>query len=89
VPLAMTALAILALFQLMYNWNKFRWPMDTTTDDFMRTLPVGLALFRGAHVVECGVLMGGSTLALLPTCVAYPLAQLSLVRGIAMSAITG
>jgi multiple sugar transport system permease protein len=88
-PLASTALATLALFHFMYNWNDFLWPMVMTTDNLMRTLPVGLALFRGAHVVEYGVLMAGSTLALLPMFVAYLFAQRYFVRGIAMSAIKG
>jgi multiple sugar transport system permease protein len=55
----------------------------------MRTLSVGLALCRGAHVAEYGVLMAGSTPALLPMFAAYLFAQRFLVRGIAMSAFKG
>ena len=38
-PLAGPALATLAVFHFMYNWNDFLWPLVITSSTEMRTLP--------------------------------------------------
>jgi multiple sugar transport system permease protein len=81
-PLAKPALATLAVFHFMYNWNDFLWPLVVTNDVTMRNLPAGLALFSGQYVIEHGVLMAGATLSLIPLAVAFLLAQRYFVRGI-------
>ena len=86
-PLSVPALATLAIFHFMYNWNDFLWPLVITTTTEMRTLPAGLTLFMGAHVVEHAVLMAGATIALLPLAVAFLLAQRHFVRGVVMSGL--
>ena len=87
VPLSGPALATLAIFHFMYNWNDFLWPLLITSSTEMRTLPAGLALFVGQHVVEYGVVMAGAVLTLLPLLVAFLFAQRYFIQGIAMSGI--
>jgi multiple sugar transport system permease protein len=82
-PLAVPALLTLGLFHFMYNWNDLLWPLIVTTETSMQTLPAGLALFMGEHVVEYGLLMAGSILALLPMIVMFLLIQRKFVEGIA------
>ena len=86
-PLSGPALATLAVFHFMYNWNDFLWPLLITSSLEMRTLPAGLALFVGSHVVEYGVVMAGAILALLPLLVAFLFAQRYFIQGIAMTGI--
>jgi multiple sugar transport system permease protein len=86
-PLSGTALATLAIFHFMYNWNDFLWPLLITSSTEMRTLPAGLALFVGQHVVEYGVVMAGAVLTLLPLLVAFLFAQRYFIQGIAMTGI--
>ncbi len=86
-PLSLPALATLAVFHFMYNWNDFLWPLVITTSTDMRTLPAGLTLFMGSHVIEHAVLMAGATLALLPLAMAFLLAQRYFVRGVVMSGL--
>jgi len=86
-PLSIPALATLAVFHFMYNWNDFLWPLLITSSTDMRTLPAGLALFMGQHVVEYGVIMAGATLALAPLFIAFLFAQQYFVRGIALSGL--
>jgi multiple sugar transport system permease protein len=81
------ALATLAIFHFMYNWNDFLWPLLITSSTDMRTLPAGLALFMGQHVVEYAVLMAGATLALAPLFLAFLFAQRYFVQGIALSGL--
>lgn len=86
-PLSGPALATLAVFHFMYNWNDFLWPLLITSSTEMRTLPAGLALFVGQHVVEYGVVMAGAVLTLLPLLIAFLFAQRYFIQGIAMTGI--
>lgn len=86
-PLSLPALATLTIFHFMYNWNDFLWPLLITKTTEMRTLPAGLALFMGQHVVEYSLLMAGATLALLPLFIAFLFAQRYFVRGIAFTGL--
>lgn len=86
-PLSVPAIATLAVFHFMYNWNDFLWPLLITSSTEMRTLPAGLALFMGQHVVEYAVLMAGSVMALAPLFVAFLFAQKYFVQGIALSGL--
>ena len=88
-PLAKPALATLAVFYFMNNWNDFLWPLVVTSTTDMRTLPAGLTLFAGEYVVEHGVLMAGAIISLLPLAVAFALAQRYFTRGIATTGIKG
>lgn len=86
-PLSLPALATLGVFHFMYNWNDFLWPLIITTSTEMRTLPAGLTLFMGSHVVEHSVLMAGATMAIAPLALAFVLAQRFFVRGVVMSGL--
>jgi multiple sugar transport system permease protein len=86
-PLAWPAVLTLGLFNLLYNWNDLLWPLVVTTDERMRTLPAGLALFKGQHSAEYGLLMAGAILALLPMVVAFFLVQRRFVEGIATTGL--
>jgi len=86
-PLSKPALATLAVFHFMYNWNDFLWPLVITSSTDMRTLPAGLTLFMGSYVIEHAVLMAGSVISLLPLALAFILAQRYFVRGVVMTGI--
>ena len=86
-PLARPALATLAVFHFMYNWNDFLWPLVITSSTEMRTLPAGLTLFSGQFVIEHAVLMAGATISLAPLAISFLFAQRFFVQGIATTGI--
>lgn len=86
-PLAKPALATLAVFQFMNNWNDFLWPLVVTSSTNMRTLPSGLTLFGGQYIVDYAVLMAGAAISLLPLAVAFFFAQRYFVQGIATTGL--
>ena len=47
-PLAIPVVATLAIFTFVSSWNSFMWPLIVTNSEGMRTLPVGLAIFKGS-----------------------------------------
>jgi multiple sugar transport system permease protein len=86
-PLSGPALATLAIFHFMYNWNDFLWPLVITSSPDMRTVPAGLTLFMGTHVIEHPILMAGATISLLPLAIAFLFLQRYFVRGVAMTGL--
>lgn len=82
-PLSKPALVTLGLFHFQYNWNDLLWPLIINPGGGATTLPAGLALFMGQHVVEYGLLMAASVLSLLPVVVFFLAIQRGFVEGIA------
>jgi multiple sugar transport system permease protein len=89
IPLSKPVLAVVALFTFQGSWNDFLWPLVIVQSDRMRTIQLGLTLFRSQHNVEWGVLMAGTTLATAPTVALFLAAQRYFVRGIALTGIKG
>lgn len=65
-PLTVPALAALAIFTMIGNWEAFIWPLLITNSEAMRTLPIGLALFAGRYLQRLDLQMAASTIAILP-----------------------
>ena len=86
-PLAWPAALTIGLFNLLNNWNDLLWPLVVTTRTERRTLPAGLALFKGQHVTDYGLLMAGSVLALLPMLAAFLFVQRRFIEGIATTGL--
>ena len=55
-------------FYLYPTWNSFMWPLIVTNSDSMRTLPVGLAVFKGSfrETTEWGQLMACAVISVIP-----------------------
>lgn len=89
IPVVVASLSTLGVFHFMYNWNDFLWPMLMTNTVEMQTLPVGLALFQGEHVMEHGPMFAGAVLSIVPILVIFLAAQKTFIKGIALSGIKG
>lgn len=88
-PLCKPALAVVALFSFQASWNDFLWPLVIIQSDRMRTVQLGLALFRTQTRINWGVLMAGTAIATIPTVVLFLSFQQYFVRGIALTGIKG
>lgn len=68
-PLAMPAVATLSIFTFVTTWNSFMWPLIVTNTESMRTLPVGLAIFKGSfrEITLWGDLLACSVICTIPT----------------------
>jgi multiple sugar transport system permease protein len=86
-PLSLPALATLGIFHFTFNWNDFLWPLIITTNDDMRTLPAGLAVFSGQHETQYNLMMAGAALTLLPLLIAFLFLQRYFIRGIALTGL--
>jgi multiple sugar transport system permease protein len=88
-PLVASALATLAIFNFIGNWNAFIWPLIVASKPRRFTLPVGLANFSGEAGSDWHLIMTGATVAMAPLVVVFLLFQRRIVRGIAMTGLRG
>ncbi len=67
-PLALPTVATLAIFTFVTTWNSFMWPLIVTNSEGMRTLPVGLAIYKGSfrEVTMWGELLACSVICTIP-----------------------
>lgn len=72
-PLALPAIATLSIFTFISSWNSFMWPLIVTNSDSMRTLPVGLALFKGSfrELTQWGDLLACAVICTIPTILVF------------------
>lgn len=71
----------LFLFSFVYHWNDYFWPLVMTTDDAVRTLPLGIALLREQGTgVRWHIVMAGNVLLSAPALLVFAAAQKYLLR---------
>ncbi|MGB3716987.1 MAG: carbohydrate ABC transporter permease [Candidatus Promineifilaceae bacterium] len=88
-PLTLPAMAALAIFNFLGNWNAYIWPLIVTSDKSMMTLPVGLAFFSNENSADWHLIMTGATLSVLPLMLIFILFQRHIIKGIALTGVKG
>lgn len=88
-PLSKPALATVAIFSFLGNWNDFLGPLIYLSSQEKYTIAIGLNLFRGQYFTYMGYMMAVSVLTVLPVIVIFLLAQQYFIRGIVMSGLKG
>lgn len=84
-PLAMPAIAVLAIFSIMWRWNEFLWPMIVLTHSEVHTLQVGLNAFQGELNVQWHYILAMTVVTLIPVVVVFAFLQKFITTGIASS----
>jgi sn-glycerol 3-phosphate transport system permease protein len=83
-PALKPTLAALFLLSFVFHWNDYFWPLVMTTDDRIRTVPVGIALLREQGTgVRWHLVMAGNVILSAPILVVFAIAQRHLVRAVA------
>jgi alpha-1,4-digalacturonate transport system permease protein len=82
-PLARPALAVLAIFSVMWRWNDFLWPLVVLQNSEFFTLQVGLNSFRGELQTQWDLVLAMTVLTALPVTVVFALLQKYITTGIA------
>ncbi|MDV6375471.1 carbohydrate ABC transporter permease [Deinococcus arenicola] len=88
-PLVRPALASLAIFTFLGNWNAFLWPLIVIQKPEFRTLPVGTALFNGEAGTQWGLIMAASSLAVIPVLIVFAIFQKQIIEGIVLTGMKG
>jgi len=89
-PLLKTVLATVAMILFLNSWNDFLWPVIIINSESLRTIPVGIALFKDPYGnIDYGPLMAATVVATAPMLIAYILSQKFMIRGIALTGLKG
>ncbi len=89
VPLAVPAIATLAVFKFIGQWNNLLWPLVISNSDATRTASVGLQVFQDTNGTQWNLLLMAATVTTVPLVVIFFLTQRWFVRGITMSGLGG
>jgi multiple sugar transport system permease protein len=88
-PLAKPALATVALFEFLYNWNDFMGPLVYLNDNSLYTLSLGLQNFQSMRQPTPELLMCACTIMVLPIIVIFFFAQRTFIQGVTMTGLKG
>ncbi|MDO4940527.1 MAG: carbohydrate ABC transporter permease [Erysipelotrichaceae bacterium] len=85
IPLIKPAIASLAVFSFLWNWNSYFTPMIFLTSPDKFTVPLTLQMFKGKHSADWSLIMAASTISVLPVLIVYMFGQNYIVEGITIT----
>jgi multiple sugar transport system permease protein len=88
-PLSKSALMTVGLMAFNDRWNDYLYSLIMTTKDAMRTIQVGLAVFRGEIATEWQYLTAISVFVSMPVILLFLLVQKRFIDGVMMSGVKG
>lgn len=86
-PLSMPALVTSIVVNMLWIWNELLISLVFLQGEEMRTLMVGITVFRERFTLNVPVVMAGLTLATVPMLLAYLLGQRYFTRGLVAGAV--
>lgn len=90
-PLIKPALAILAIFTFISQWNSFVWPLVVMHTSSMRTVPLALSVLNSqfGFGTNFAMVMAGATVVTLPVLIVFICFQKYFIKGIALIGLKG
>lgn len=88
-PLCAPAIAAMAIFSFVRNWNDFLWPLIVLQKARNYTLTVGVAGLQGEFSTDYGIIFAGAALAAIPMIVFFLAFQKYFLEGVRMGALKG
>ena len=80
-PMLRPTLVSLFLVSFVFHYNDYFWPLVMTTDDTVRTLPLGVALLREQGTgIRWHIVMAGNVVLSVPLLALFAIAQKHLLR---------
>jgi len=87
VPIAKPTIIAFSLFSLVYHWNDYFWPLVMTTNEAVRTLPLGVAMLREEGTgARWHIIMAGNMFVVVPMILVFLLAQRHIIRAFTFTA---
>ncbi|AQZ51253.1 carbohydrate ABC transporter permease [Martelella mediterranea] len=86
-PLAAPALAVLAIFSVVWRWNDFLWPLVVLSSKEVYTLQVGLNTYAGELNVQWHYILAMTVVTMIPVVLVFVFLQRFITSGIAGSGL--
>jgi alpha-1,4-digalacturonate transport system permease protein len=82
-PLTAPALAVLAIFSVVWRWNDFLWPLIVLSRKELYTLQVGLNVYAGELNVQWHYILAMTVVTMIPVVLVFVFLQRFITTGIA------
>ena len=82
-PLTAPALAVLAIFSVVWRWNDFLWPLIVLSRKELYTLQVGLNTYAGELNVQWHFILAMTVVTMIPVVLVFVFLQRFITTGIA------
>ena len=90
VPMTKPALATVAIFSFIGNWNNFLGPLLYLRDEELLTASIGLLQFQGQFGnIDYHLMMAVAVVAIVPVLIVFTIGQRTFVQGIALTGVKG
>lgn len=86
-PLTAPALAVLAIFSVVWRWNDFLWPLIVLSRKSLYTLQVGLNIYAGELNVQWHYILAMTVVTMIPVVLVFVFLQRFITTGIANSGL--
>ncbi len=86
-PLSAPALAVVAIFSIMWRWSDFLWPLVVAQSEAVYTLPVALARFNAELTVPFNLILAMGVVSTIPVLILFLIFQKQIATGIANTGI--
>ncbi len=88
-PLVRPGLATVVIVNVVPWWNDFFFPLLFLPSDTWRTIPLGMQIFFGQHLIDWSLVFSGMLLASLPLLIIYLLMSRQFIAGLTAGAVKG
>jgi len=88
-PLTTPGMFTAAVFTFVATWTEFFMALVFNSQDQMRTIPVGIALFSGQFDIPYGTIFAGSVISIVPIIILTVIFRKWIVSGLTAGAVKG
>lgn len=88
-PLARSAMATLAVFTFLGNWDNYMWPSILLKSMARHTLPMVLVSMQRLYAVRYHIWAAGAMMTVVPVMILFTLAQKQFIGGLALAGLKG
>lgn len=82
-------LVTIGIIEFFSLWNEFTFSMILISKESLKTIPVGLTIFKGRYSTDYPKMMAGMLLAILPAIVVYFSFSKQIIKGMVAGAVKG
>lgn len=86
-PLCRPALAVLAIFSIIWRWNDFLWPLIVAQDESKQTIPVAIARFASQQSVPLNQILAVSVISIIPVVIIFLILQKQIISGLTQGSV--
>ena len=86
-PLAKPIISVLAIFNFMWRWNDYMWPLIVLRSSSKYTVQLALQNFAGEYTVDWGGLLAMSVITMIPVLIIFLIFQKQFIQGMATAGL--